>query len=291
VVSAAWWGFDPADATAALQTAIDSGAHTVVVPRMARPWTVSRTIDLRRGGVELLLEPGVVLLAASGAFRETGEALIKSEGGKDFSILGYGATIRMRKRDYQSSPYKAGEWRHAINLRGVSNVRIAGLSIESSGGDGIYVGTRNHVPCEDVLLEDLDITDNHRQGISVISARRLAIRDCVISGTSGTSPGAGIDFEPNSGDPGFQDCLVSGCRIEGNAGGGILFVLRNLHAGNEPVSITVQDSDVRNFPVSLFLAGLDRGLSGSITIRDCSFGGIAWVKGSADFSVRFEKTR
>ena len=47
VAYASWWGFDPEDATEALQAAIDSGAPKVVVENMGRPWVVSRTINLR----------------------------------------------------------------------------------------------------------------------------------------------------------------------------------------------------------------------------------------------------
>ena len=40
---ASWWGFNPADATSALQAAFDSPARKVVVPDMGRPWVVTRS--------------------------------------------------------------------------------------------------------------------------------------------------------------------------------------------------------------------------------------------------------
>ncbi len=288
-ISAAWWGFDPVDSSGALQAALDYGAPTVVVPRMPTEWIVSRTLFIR-SGTEVLLEAGVVLRAAQGAFRETGEGLIQTNGTHDVSMLGYGAVLEMRKNDYQAPPYEPGEWRHGISLRGVSRGLVAGLAIESSGGDGVYVGTDAHRPCEDLMLRDLDIRDNHRQGISVTSARRLLVEDCLISGSSGTQPMAGIDFEPNSDDPGFRDCVVRGCRIEHNAGPGLLFVFTKLSAASQAVSIRIQGCTIDNLLIAAWLHGLDHHVRGAITFSDCSFAGIAWLRGSSDFSVTFQKT-
>ncbi len=293
-VSAAWWGYNPADATDALQASIDSGARTIVVPLMAGPWILSRTLDLRSGGVELALEPGVLVLAAKGAFRSAGDCLIQAHGAADFAILGYGATLRMRKSDYQKRPYEQGEWRHAISLHGVARARIAGLRIESAGGDAIYVGIQNgpdgRVPCEDLTLQDLEILDSYRQGVSVISARRLLIEDSQISGTSGTLPMSGIDFEPNGNDPGFEDCIVRGCRIAGNAGVGILLVLSNLGAQVVPVSIRIQDCAIDNLPVAVWLRGLDNHVRGTLTFAGTSFRGLQFLRASSDFSVVFESS-
>ena len=43
VAQASWWGFDPAESTAALQAAIDSAAKKVVVEKMPSPWIVDKT--------------------------------------------------------------------------------------------------------------------------------------------------------------------------------------------------------------------------------------------------------
>jgi len=292
-VSAAWWGYTATDATNALQAAVDSGARVVVVPLMAGPWILTRTLDLRAGGLELALEPGVVILAAQGAFRGGGECLIQAHGAADFSILGYGASLRMRKSDYRKSPYEQAEWRHAISLRGAARARIAGLHIESAGGDGIYVGVQRrqevHVPCEDLTLQDLEILDSYRQGGSVISARRLLVEDSVILGSSGAMPMSGIDFEPNGNDPGFEDCIVRACRIGSNSGVGILFVLSNLSAASAPVSIRIQDCTIDNPIVAVWLRGLDNHVRGTLTFAGISFRGLQFLRGSSDFSVVSEQ--
>ncbi|HTU01135.1 MAG TPA: right-handed parallel beta-helix repeat-containing protein [Candidatus Sulfotelmatobacter sp.] len=285
-VSAAWWGFDASDATSSVQAAIDSGARTIVIPRMSSPWTVSRTVDLRWGGMQILLEPGVVLQAAEGAFRAPDEPLVSCVGGSDFSLVGYGATLRMRKQDYERPPYEPAEWRHAISLRAVQHALVAGVSIDDAGGDGVYVGTAFHEkPCQDLTLRDLDISNSYRQGITVTSAARLLVDECRIRGSRGALPMAGIDFEPNSRDPGFTDCTVRRCWIESNRGVGILLVLKNLTAGSAPVSIRVRECTVDNLPIAIWLRGLQNRVRGMLTIDDCSVRGLQLLRGSSRFSV------
>ncbi len=41
---ASWWGFDPDDATGALQAAINSGAKRVIVDNVGKPWTVAKPL-------------------------------------------------------------------------------------------------------------------------------------------------------------------------------------------------------------------------------------------------------
>ena len=67
-VVASRFGYDPQDATEALQSAIDSGAKRVVIDRQDSPW-ILRPIRLR-GDLEVILEEGVELLAKKGEFRE-----------------------------------------------------------------------------------------------------------------------------------------------------------------------------------------------------------------------------
>ena len=47
-----------------------------------------------------------------------------------------------------------------------------------------------------VTIKDVELRDNHRQGISVISAVGLLVEDTVMRGTNGTAPEAGVDIEP-----------------------------------------------------------------------------------------------
>lgn len=91
-----WWGFQPDDSTQALQSAIDSGAPRVVVPYVARPWIV-RPITLR-SNLELIFEPGAIVLAKPGEFRGGGDSLFTANDLENITITAYGALWRMRKR-------------------------------------------------------------------------------------------------------------------------------------------------------------------------------------------------
>lgn len=98
VVNASQFGFDREDATKALQAALDSGARKVVIPFMGAPWVVT-PLQLR-GNMEIVLEPGVVLLAKKGAYLGTGDSMLTANGVENLTIRGYGATLRMHKKDY-----------------------------------------------------------------------------------------------------------------------------------------------------------------------------------------------
>jgi len=131
--SAAWWGFNAEDATECLQSAIDSGAKKVVVPFMGTEWIV-RPIRLR-GDLELVCEPGVLVLAKQGEFRGKGDSLFAAADAENITLRGYGATLRMRKKDYQRSPYAKAEWRMTLDFAGCRKIAVEGLRLESSGGD------------------------------------------------------------------------------------------------------------------------------------------------------------
>lgn len=236
VADAAWWGFNADDSTDALQAAINSGAKRVIVPYMGQPWIV-RPLRLR-SQLELVLEPGVMLLAKKGEFHGGGDSLLAAFETDDLTIRGYGAILRMRKTDYQHAPYARAEWRMGIGLYGCRRVRIEGLRIESTGGDGIMLGSgASHRPCENVAIRDCVCHDNHRQGISVVNASHLLVENCILSGTSGTPPEAGIDLEPDLPEERLADCVVRNCRFENNAGHAILVYLNRLSSKSQPVSI------------------------------------------------------
>lgn len=240
VARASWWGFDPNDATAALQAAIDSGARKVIVEDVNAPWVV-RPITLA-GDQELVLERGVVLLARRGEFAGTNDSLLSASGRRNVRITGPGATLRMWREDYDRPPYKKAEWRHAISIRSCTGVRITGLTIVESGGDGIYLGvSQKDVTNTDVEIRDVVCDRNYRQGVSVISARGLLIENTVLRATSGTAPMAGIDFEPNHSSEQLVNCVMRNCLVEGNAGDGFLFALHNLASDSTPISIRIED--------------------------------------------------
>jgi polygalacturonase len=295
VANARWWGFDAEDATECLQAAINSGARTVTVPYMGHDWIV-RPITLR-SNQEIIFEPGVVVQAKKGEFKGRNDSLFFAAGASDITLRGYGATLRMRKKDYMTSEYTKAEWRMVLRLLSCKRVTVLGLNLESSGGDGIYIGVSGDTQryCEDIVIRDVTCYDNYRQGISVISAVNLLIENCVLANTWGTPPGAGIDLEPNHASEKLVNCVIRNCVMENNEGAGMFVYLKNLSRESDPVSIRFENCYVpsgKDVGIGVG-AAKDDGPEGLILFENCTVenaakGGIFVYDKSADsVAVRF----
>ncbi len=276
VAYASWWGVDLEDATEALQAAIDSGAPKVVVENMGRPWIVSRTINLR-SNQEIVFEKGVVVEAKKGAFLGKGDCLFLAALQRNITIIGYGAVLRMRKLDYTQPPYEKAEWRHALSIRSCENVRVFGLTLASSGGDGIYLGVaKRGVPNSNIHIKDVVCVDNYRQGISVISAENVLMENVVMRDTSGTPPMAGIDFEPNDPTEVLSNIVMRNCTVQNNSGDGFAFYLHNLNSASRPISIRLEGcrsiGNRRSVSISVGNSR-EKTVSGVIEFVDCKFEG------------------
>ena len=282
VADAAWWGFNTDDATETLQSAIDSRAETVIVPYLGSPWIV-RPLKLR-SNLTIQFEPGVVVEAKRGEFQGKGDSLFAGANLENVRLLGYGATLRMHKEDYRKEPYAKAEWRMVLSLGSCTNVTVEGLRLESSGGDGIYVGVANKEQpyCKDIVIRNVTCSDNYRQGISVISAENLLIENCVMEGTEGTAPAAGIDFEPNNENERLVNCVVRHCSFADNQGAGILVYLKPLKATSAPISLSFESCLVRDGQNDGIIVGAigDDGPQGAIAFKNCT------VKGANGSSVR-----
>jgi hypothetical protein len=258
VVLASCWGFVPADSTRALQAALDSGAETVVVPSLGRPWVLRANITKfgalqLRSNQKLILEQGVELLAFRGAFFGTGDCLVQGTAIENVTVIGYGASLRMWRHDYAAPPYARGEWRAGLSLRGVRNVKIIGLTIHETGGDGITVGetemgVKGQVPTlwwsENVEIRSCTLHDNFRQGMSVSSAINLSVTDTVFANTAGTPPSAGADLEPWSAHHRLQGVRFSRCTFRNNSGVGVDVFLLALTNASAPVEIVLDHCEI-----------------------------------------------
>ncbi len=252
VAYAAWWGFDPQDATRALQSAIRSKARKVIVSKMPAPWIVDK-IELV-GDKEILFEPGVEVVAKRGSFRGKTDSLFTASNQSRLKLIGPGATLRMWRADYDRPPYEKAEWRHVLCFRGCSDVLVEGLTLAESGGDGIYLGAgRQGQPNRNVVIRNVLCLNNYRQGVSVITAENLLLEKVVLRGTRGTPPQAGIDFEPNHPQEVLKNCRLRDCLFEDNASFAIILSLGALNATSEPVSIRLENCTTRGANRGSFL--------------------------------------
>ena len=195
-----------AECTGPLMEALTNpDANVVIVPATPRSlWPVHPlALHLTNGSNrKIVFQPGVVVEAVRGAFKNGTASLLTLTGVENVTIEGSGATLRMWRDDYaNASLYSHSESRMGLQLFGVRNLTVRGLAIESTGGDGIYLagwgghvvlpnGTRVYVATrnesKDVRIEGVHCRDNYRQGLSVISAANLTVTGSSFTGTNGT---------------------------------------------------------------------------------------------------------
>ncbi len=262
------------DATEAFNAAIATGAKKVIVDDPGFTYII-RPVQLR-SDLEIVFRNNVLVRAKKGEFHGRTERLFNAVNAKNLIIRGEGnATLEMNKSDYQNSKqYAWSEWRMCVAVSGCENVIIRDLTMKSSGGDGIYVGATSKLAgCRNVLIDNVVCDNHHRQGISVISAENLTIRNSKFINTSGTPPACGIDFEPNHACNFLSNILVENCDFSGNSSSGILFHLLQLKKGvTKPVSITVKNCTANNNGNAALAVNVG-DVSGKIIVDNCKFSG------------------
>jgi len=291
---AAWWGFDPEDATRYLQAALDSGANRVVVPALDKPWVVE-PLAINRDDLEVVFAQGAVVEARKGSFHGPNDVLLKIWNRRNIVLSGYGATLRMHKTDYWHPPYQRSEWRHALDMRGCTGVQVEGLTFRDSGGDGIYLsGTDRQPHVSGVTIRDVVCDGNHRQGMSVISAEDLLVERCDFSNTLGTAPMAGIDLEPNQPWQCLVNITIRNNLVLCNSQLGLHVWLSHLTRESRPVSILWESNVVRGGEIGIHVATLfDNGPGGQIRfqnniVEDTQHAGILVRQVSASSGMRVE---
>jgi hypothetical protein len=237
VANAAWWGFDPKDSTKAIQGAINSGATKVIIPYVGKEW-ITEPIKLV-SNQKIVFEPGVIVTAKKNSFQNKYDCLFSAYNKSNIEITGYGATLRMYREDYKSYKIKS-EHRHTLEIRGCRNIKISGLRLEKSGGDGIFIGTtidKFYLPCEKILIQNCVCDSNYRLGIGVVSVDGLLIENCTVSNTRGTRPASGIDIEPNHAGNIMVNAVISNCTAVNNIGSGFIASISGLSDKSRDVSI------------------------------------------------------
>jgi hypothetical protein len=212
-----------ANDTAAIQAAVDAAANqgggTVCVPDGT--FLVDPDVSINMAsGTNLSLAANATLQAIPTSSENYAVVQLYEVSGVEIT----GGHI-VGERDTHTGT--TGEWGMCLNIVGSSNVHVDGLSVADCWGDGIYVGAGTQGYCENVIIENFTSDNNRRQGISVITAKTLTIRNGTISNTHGTAPEAGIDLEPNQDTELLLDVLIENVHTENNASYGIMAWLGN----------------------------------------------------------------
>ena len=274
VVKVSDYNPDPKDATKAIQAALDSGAKKVIIDKVGFDYLVER-IDLR-SNQEVVLEDGVVVAAIPGGHKVGNACMVLMSGIHDTILRGEGtAILRMNKKDYQNRAlYTPSEHRHLMPIIACNNITIRDITIEGSGGDGIYIsGDQRQWWTSNIYMENVISRDHHRQACSIISAEHLLFRNCKFLDTVGTPPACGIDLEPNNTLEKLTDCVIENCYFKGNAGGA--FGAGIHQTLGEPISITFRDCVAEDNPggsTGAYAGGSkDKLLSGYFEVINCKF--------------------
>ena len=120
-----------------------------------------------------------------------------------------------------------------------NDVTVEDVRIEGKPVDSLLVGGRANGEgySSNVSIRNSSFTGGTRNVVSVTAVQGLTIENCLVTGADDSNylpetgraygnPAAGIDVEPNSpGDP-ITGVRITGNRIEGNAGPGILLALQ-----------------------------------------------------------------
>jgi hypothetical protein len=171
--------------------------------------------------------------------------MLKIWNATNVKILGYPTLVG----DKTLHVGTGGESGMGFGLANSSNVLIENANVTNCWGDGIYIGdnTGAAVPYnKDITVLNSIFDANRRQGMSVISAVNLTVKNCKFTNTTGNTAGpcAGVDFEPNRVNQLFQNVNFDSCTFTNNQGHGIWGDFYYINASANPVSINITNSIV-----------------------------------------------
>jgi hypothetical protein len=241
------------DDTATLQARLDAGG-TVFLPALPDGqcyaahglWvSLDGTSIVSNGGCIAALGPGPVRLHSPDGDPIAADAVFFVNRSSEVNAAPHGVTISGLRIVVPRSASMFGIGIYATGVT-VEDVRVEGNPI-----DALLVGGRANGEgySSNVVVRDSSFTGGTRNVVSVTAVQGLTIENCLVTGADDTNflpetghaygnPAAGIDVEPNSpGDP-IAAVRITGNRIEGNAGPGILLALQQAPSAAPSIEIS-----------------------------------------------------
>eukprot|EP01052_Picozoa_sp_SAG31_P049104 SAG31_NODE_10596_length_1119_cov_1.231373_1_plen_242_part_10 len=188
-----------------------------------------------------MLEEGVRIVAKAGSFKGKGDCLINVIKTANVHVIGYGASIEMRRNDYSTPPYEASPFRMGINILGSRNVTIEGVRVTDTGGDGIYIGpadSHKFADSHNVAIRNVEVVNASRCGLGITGVIGLLVQNVIVSATHGASPESAVDIEPGSKYHHVQNVTFDNVTLQTSASHNLAI---SLHGVNSPVSITLNN--------------------------------------------------
>jgi hypothetical protein len=241
------------DDTAALQAQLDAGG-TVFLPALPDGqcyathglWvSLDGTSIVSDGACIVALGPGPVRLHSPDGDPIPADAVFFVNRSSESNATPNGVTISGLRIVVPRSTSMFGIEIYA------NDVTVEGVRVEGNPIDSLLVGGRANGEgySSNVSIRDSSFTGGTRNVVSVTAVQGLTIENCLVTGADDSNflpetghtygnPAAGIDVEPNSpGDP-IVGVHITGNRIEGNAGPGILLALQPAPAVAPSVDIS-----------------------------------------------------
>lgn len=197
-------GDSTTDDTAAIQAALDAastrGISAVLFP--TGTYKVSATTADNNFFAALTVHSGQRLLFDAATLQLTANgydfyAVLNIHNVNNVTVEG-GLTII---GDRESHTATTGESGHGIRIVNSHNVHVSDVDIRYTWGDGVCVGGNGTMAeiSQNVTLERIRTYKCSRNGLSIIEADGVVVRDCDFTYTDRTAPQYGIDVEPNLG--------------------------------------------------------------------------------------------
>nr|DAH51173.1 MAG TPA: tail spike protein [Caudoviricetes sp.] len=216
-------GDSTTDDTAAIQAALDAastrGISAVLFP--TGTYKVSATTADNNFFAALTVHSGQRLLFDAATLQLTANgydfyAVLNIHNVDNVTVEG-GLTII---GDRESHTATTGESGHGIRIVNSHNVHVSDVDIRYTWGDGVCVGGNGTMAeiSQNVTLERIRTYKCSRNGLSIIEADGVVVRDCDFTYTDRTAPQYGIDVEPNLGTA--TNITIENVRMLNNGIGG-----------------------------------------------------------------------
>lgn len=134
---------------------------------------------------------------------------------------------------------------YGVAINSSNNVTIEGMDIYNCWGDSIFIGYGHGTDSEhvnpnnaknnstNINIHNCILHGSRRQGISIVGASGLVVRDCEIYNIGGVAPQYGIDIEPDGAFGVAENIVIDSCYIHDNVKGDI--VIADINTVKNPI--------------------------------------------------------
>jgi len=160
-----------------------------------------------------------------------------------------------------------GEGGHCLGIYNSNNIKVYNPKLEQAWGVGLALIYSN-----DVFVENVYVNEGRQNGIACVGGINVTVDGGFIENTSGTSPAAGVDLEPNFNFNDMENINFLNIHTKNNEGAGFIIALNRLKNGSKNVSINVDNYIDEGSEYGMYInklgESLEGSLCGSINIRN-----------------------